>query len=153
MQIMLTVKKIQGIANLTISTDLRFSKTLFQDIGRPCNLLISVNISTFYKWKAKTTSNSIQNTTVPINLCRSHIYLNSRTKCPLNNRQPSKWEKNYTQSSVIVFQKISIPPTEGFWKLFSLTVFQSWFLLLATSKIMLRRHICLSRISDFVIYM
>ena len=26
-------------------------------------------------------------------------------------------------------------------------------LLLATSKIMLRRHICLSRISDFVIYM
>ena len=40
----------------------------------------------------------------------------------------------------------------GFWKLFSLTVFQSWSLLPATSKIMLRRHICLSRISDFVIY-
>ena len=32
---------------------------------------------------------------------------------------------------------------QGFWKLFSLTVFQSWSLLLATSNIMLRRHICL----------
>ena len=41
----------------------------------------------------------------------------------------------------------------AFWKLFSLKVFQSWFVLFATSKIMLRRHICLSRISDFVIYM
>ena len=30
--------------------------------------------------------------------------------------------------------------------------FSKLILLLATSKIMLRRHICLSRISDFVIY-
>ena len=40
----------------------------------------------------------------------------------------------------------------GFLKTVQLTVFQSWSLLLATSRIMLRRHICLSRISDFFIY-
>ena len=40
----------------------------------------------------------------------------------------------------------------GFWKLFSLTVFQSGSLLFATSNIMIKRHtsICLSQISDFV---
>ena len=66
MQILLTVKKIQGSTNITISADLHFSKTLFRDTGRPCNLLISVNISKLYKGKAKTTSISNQNTTVPI---------------------------------------------------------------------------------------
>ena len=37
----------------------------------------------------------------------------------------------------------------GLLKLFSPPVFQSWSLLLATSKIMLRRHICLSLILSF----
>ena len=36
--------------------------------------------------------------------------------------------------------------------LFSLTVFQSLSLLFAASKIMLKGHICLSLVSDFVIY-
>ena len=36
--------------------------------------------------------------------------------------------------------------------MFSLTGLQSSSLLLATSKILLRRHICLSRIFDLVIY-
>ena len=40
----------------------------------------------------------------------------------------------------------------GFLKTVQPICFQSWSLLLATSKIMFRRHICLSRISDFVIY-
>ena len=47
MQMTLTVKKIQGIANLTISVDLHFSKTLFLDIGRPCNLLTSIIFQNF----------------------------------------------------------------------------------------------------------
>ena len=33
MQIILTVRKIQGIANLTILADLHFSKTLFLDLA------------------------------------------------------------------------------------------------------------------------
>ena len=47
--------------------------------------------------------------------------------------------------------KIETDWNKGFWKLFSLTctIFQSWSLAFATSKTMLRRHICLSPISDF----
>ena len=41
----------------------------------------------------------------------------------------------------------------GFLKTVQPNSFSKLILLLATSKMMLRRHICLSRISDFVIYM
>ena len=50
-------------------------------------------------------------------------------------------------------KKNSYPNQITCFKLFSLTVFQSLFLLFAASKIMLREHICLSLISDFVICM
>ena len=70
----ITVKKFQGIPNLTISADIHghlapeesekpvpmFSKTLSLDITRPYNLLISENISKFHKWKAKTASKTQQ---------------------------------------------------------------------------------------------
>ena len=71
-----------------------FSKTLFLDITIPYNLFISENISTFYKWKAKTTS---QNKSANIDSYRSrgvltevNIYVNVWTKFPLDNRQPPK---------------------------------------------------------------
>ena len=78
-RLILTVKKFQGISNLSISADLpellapkefrnlkshaapTFSKTLPLEITRPYNLLISKNISNFYViMRAKATSKTQQ---------------------------------------------------------------------------------------------
>ena len=72
-----------------------FSKTLFLDITIPNNLLISKNISKFYKWKAKTTFKTQQ---WILTHTEVDIYVNVWTKFPLNNRQPSKAVQNLTVS-------------------------------------------------------
>ena len=64
-----------------------FLKTLSLDITRPYNLLISGSISKFSKRKVKTTSKTQQ---LILIYTEVHFYLNSWTKFPLNNCQPSK---------------------------------------------------------------
>ena len=95
-----TVKKYQGVSNLTISANLdgipapreflnsknQFScqKTFFLDNTVPYNLLVSENILKFYKLKAKTTSKTHQLILIHTEV---DIYVNFWTQFPLNNRQ------------------------------------------------------------------
>ena len=109
----LTVKKFQGISNLTISADLkgfwllknlktgknsfRFLKRLFLDITSANKTLQLSYICKYFEIVWVKDHDKPQNTTVNISSYRSYYLLfNYWPKFPLNNHQPSKSE-NYNR--------------------------------------------------------